>query len=269
MAGLGSRFRAKGWDVPKYAIEVRGRTMFAWAMESLRHFLPLGTATFVVRAEDRPEEFLRRELRPFGVEDPAIVPLDHVTDGQATTVLLALRTLRGRERAGGLVVYNIDTYVEPHAFDGVEIRGDGWIPVFRAPGTHWSFARLGSANRVLEVAEKRRISEWATVGLYYFRSFRLFEACYRLSDYRGYREKFVAPLYQTLLSASADELTGAMGSDSGSGAPLPTAPVIFAEPLDASLVHVLGTPQEVVEFAPEFATRIVSHDARIADDRDG
>jgi CTP:molybdopterin cytidylyltransferase MocA len=130
MAGLGSRFRDRGYTVPKFAIEVRGQTMFAWAMESLRHFLPGAHVTFVVRAEDEPAALVRREIRAFGVDDPVLVSLDHVTDGQATTVLRTLPSLRERDANAPLLVYNIDTYVEPRA---LQQMGAGGRRTARAP----------------------------------------------------------------------------------------------------------------------------------------
>ena len=44
MAGRGSRFAEIGIDVPKPLIDVRGRPMYAWAMESL----PLELASRVI-----------------------------------------------------------------------------------------------------------------------------------------------------------------------------------------------------------------------------
>ena len=38
MAGLGSRFRKAGYNVPKYMIEVHGKTLFEWSMESLEGY---------------------------------------------------------------------------------------------------------------------------------------------------------------------------------------------------------------------------------------
>ena len=38
MAGLGSRFRKAGYNVPKYMIEAHGKTLFEWSMESLKGF---------------------------------------------------------------------------------------------------------------------------------------------------------------------------------------------------------------------------------------
>lgn len=234
MAGLGSRFRAKGYDVPKFAIPVRGRSMFAWAMESLRHFLPGAHATFVVRAEDHAEEFVRREIRPFGAEDPSLVTLDHVTDGQATTVLRTLPTLRARDPHGPLVIYNIDTYVEPRALDPHDVRGDGWIPCFPGVGDAWSFFRTDDAGRVLEAREKVRISEHCSIGLYHFASVDLYEETYRAFYESGrpqeLRERYVAPMYQHLVE---------------------TGRALWVHRVPASAVHPLGTPEEVEAFARE------------------
>ena len=38
MAGLGSRFRKVGYNVPKFMIEAKGKTLFEWSMESLKNF---------------------------------------------------------------------------------------------------------------------------------------------------------------------------------------------------------------------------------------
>ena len=38
MAGLGSRFRKAGYNMPKFMIEAKGRTLFEWSMESLKGY---------------------------------------------------------------------------------------------------------------------------------------------------------------------------------------------------------------------------------------
>jgi hypothetical protein len=234
MAGLGSRFRTKGWNRPKFEIEVRGRTMFAWAMESLRNFLPDAHAVFVVRAEDHATEFVRREAGPFGVSNPSILELGHVTDGQATTVLLTLPLLRARDPNASLAIYNIDTYVEPSALHPQDIKGDGWIPCFPGAGDAWSFFRTDAEGRVLEAREKSRISEHCSIGLYYFASIDLYERTYR--EYyesgraHGQRERYVAPMYQHLVEAGAS---------------------LWVQRVPRAAVHPLGTPEEVEAFARE------------------
>jgi len=234
MAGAGSRFRARGFQVPKHEIEVRGRSLFSWSMESLSNFFPVGKATFVVRAEDRPEAFIRRELARFGVHDPELLALDRVTDGQATTVLVALPGLRRRDAARPLLIYNIDTYVEPRALHPRDVRGDGWIPCFPGRGDAWSFFRTDEHGRVIEAKEKIRISDHASIGLYYFESLDLYENTYQ-SYYSsglpvGLGERYIAPMYQHLVTQGR---------------------ALWVHPVPADAVHPLGTPEEVEAYAHE------------------
>ncbi|MNE15375.1 hypothetical protein D3C80_1082820 [compost metagenome] len=97
--------------------------------------------------------------------------MDRLTEGTACTILLARQAF---DAPAPLLVANSDQYVE---FDvdafvkDCHDRGlDGSILVFRDPhkDPKWSFARIGSDNLVLEVAEKKPISDLATVGVYLF-----------------------------------------------------------------------------------------------------
>ena len=38
MGGLGSRFKEKGYTLPKYMISVKGKTLFEWSLISLEGF---------------------------------------------------------------------------------------------------------------------------------------------------------------------------------------------------------------------------------------
>lgn len=231
MAGEGRRFREAGYDMPKFRIEVRGRSLFSWAMESLRDFFAAGQpAVFVAREDDDAAEFIARECGALGISDYALVGLRGMTDGQATTALMAADAVS--DRATPFLIYNIDTYVEPSALPASALRGDGWIPCFGAEGEGWSFVRLDSSGRAVEVREKKRISPHATIGLYGFASFDLYESAYhayyadpsRLE--RG--ETYVAPLYNQLIGDGHEVR-------------------ILEVPVAA--VHPLGTPEEVEAFA--------------------
>ena len=59
----------------------------------------------------------------------------------------------------------------------------GHIPCFYAEGDHWSFAKLDADGNVIEVREKKRISENCTLGAYYFASAKLFADLY--NEYYG------------------------------------------------------------------------------------
>ena len=218
MAGHGSRFRKIGVDVPKPLIDVRGRPMYAWAMDSL----PLELATrviFVCLAEHLEDRALERDIRArYGHLALEIIPLPRVTQGQACTVLAARGLI---DDATPLVIYNADTYCKTslaRTLPALAPDVDGVLSVFEAPGgggssgsagggaappDRWSFARVDASGRVVETAEKRRISPWATTGLYWFRHGRDFvrhaDAMILDSDRTG-GEYYVAPVYNRLIA---------------------------------------------------------------------
>ena len=73
----------------------------------------------------------------------------------------------------------------------------------RAPGDRWSFARTDASGRVVEVAEKRRISELASTGLYYFSHADELVATAREMFANGETtrgEYYVMPVYQKYIA---------------------------------------------------------------------
>lgn len=229
MAGLGSRFRKEGYREPKYMLRAKGHTLFYWSLISLRSFHhPDANYTFVVRKEDDASTFIASECRQLGIACFHVVQLDHLTDGQASTVLAARPAWQPLEP---LLIYNIDTHVHPAALSGIPEGVDGWIPCFSAPGEQWSFVKLDGCGFATAVSEKSRISDHATIGLYWFASATLYEEAYEAYYVRGSREekgeRYVAPLYNQLLQ-------------DGRKVVITTIP--------SELVQILGTPEELEAF---------------------
>ena len=206
MAGRGSRFADAGFAQPKPLIDVRGRPMYAWAVESL----PLSLATrviFICLDEHVRDTALAADIRTrYARLSPVIVTLSAVTAGQACSVLEAREWIDSDQP---LVIYNADTYCVTDL--EARLRGaekvDGLIGVFQAPGDKWSFARTDASGRVVETAEKRRISEWATTGLYHFTRGRDFVRHADAMIAAGERERgefYVAPVYNRLIAAGGD-----------------------------------------------------------------
>ena len=240
MAGFGNRFRKAGYDVPKYRVEAHGRTLFYWSMLSLMNFARAGwTFHFVVRRADEAGAFLDRECANLGIRAHGILELATPTDGQATTALLAARAVKNVQES--LVVYNIDTFVEPDALLPESIRGAGWIPCCRLPGDSWSFVRADADGLAHEVREKNRISDWCTIGLYHFRSFGLYEKVYREFYAKAENveagERYIAPMYNHLI-ANGEK--------------------VYVAEVPISAFHALGTPAEVESFiaGPRPAIRV-------------
>ncbi len=100
--------------------------------------------------------------------------------------------------------------------------------MFPGQGDHWSFARTDASGRVVEIAEKCRISDWATTGLYYFRHGKDFvrqaENMIDAED-RSNGKFYVAPVYNRMIVDGAD---------------------IRINPVET--IWVLGTPEELSAF---------------------
>jgi capsule biosynthesis phosphatase len=229
MAGEGSRFLKAGFDRPKFMIKAKGLPLFLWSLLSMSEFIKAGSRfTFIAQKQVRAGDFIREHCRLLGLSRVKVIEIDGLTDGQATTALLARETW---EPQAPLAIYNIDTYVEPGLMNPGDAQGQGWIPCFDAPGDHWSFVKLGPDEAAVEVREKQRISDHCTVGLYWFSSCALYERAYQDHYQSGLaiqaKERYVAPLYNQIIQ------------DGGK---------VHISSIPQEQVHVLGTPEELRAF---------------------
>lgn len=228
-AGEGSRFQKAGYEKPKPFINVLGRRMLDHVIENVA---PLNAEVHLLLRKDHIDNEIDAvsALRSHG---HAIHQVDRLTEGTACTLLLA-RTVFDDDKA--LLVANSDQYVDfsVDAFvrDCIDRDLDGSILVFRDEERNpkWSFARLDESGLVREVAEKKPISDLATVGIYLFR---------RGSDFVGAaidmiarndrvnNEFYTCPVYNYMIS---------LGLRIG----------VYEVP--ASAMHGLGTPEDLEAF---------------------
>lgn len=226
MAGLGSRFRKAGYKVPKYMIEVKGKTLFEWSMSSLEAFKK-EQFIFIVRQEDNAKDFIGAQCHQMGIENFRIIEIDHLTRGQAETAMMATNVW---DKDQELFIYNIDTYIEPNQMRPELIEGEGFIPCFHAEGEHWSFVKLNENGNAIEVREKTRVSDNCSIGAYYFKTAALYETVYNTlyhGDFLEHGEQYIAPMYNEMIK---------MGMK------------VKIQDIYSIYVHVLGTPREVEQF---------------------
>jgi dTDP-glucose pyrophosphorylase len=166
MAGAGSRFEKVGYTFPKPLIEVNGKPMIQVVTENLNveaRFI------FIVQKSHYEKynlQYLLKLIQP----NCEIVQVEGVTEGAACTTLLAAQLI---DDFNPLLIANSDQFVEwnsnevLYAFsaDGI----DAGIVTFKNTHPKWSYARLDRNGFVAEVAEKKPISEHATVGIYYWK----------------------------------------------------------------------------------------------------
>jgi len=233
MAGLGSRFRNAGFKIPKYMITAKNKTLFEWSMESLLDYNSnVYKYVFLVQARDNASDFIRDKCKYYNIKNLEIIEIDYPTDGQATTAMLAIPFCIIEKP---VLIYNIDTYIEPFELKLIDISGDGHIPCFHAEGDHWSFVKLDKNGNVIEVKEKNRISDYCSLGAYYFSSAKLFNDLYneyftKENMHDDMKEKYIAPLYNLMIKKKMS---------------------VTMITIKSSKVHVLGTPEELKIFINE------------------
>jgi dTDP-glucose pyrophosphorylase len=196
MAGLGSRFGSVGYIDPKPFINVDGKPMIRQVVDHLG--LHQYEHVFVCNS---------KHIERYNIFDifkdikKTVIALDRVTEGAAITVSKARSCLELNE---DFMVVNSDQLV---FYDKTEVERvrqsnlQGCIWCFEGSGNKWSYARLDETGAVAEVAEKRQISNTATAGMYYFKSWDEYTIALsrmQVKNDRVNNEFYVAPLYNYL-----------------------------------------------------------------------
>jgi dTDP-glucose pyrophosphorylase len=226
MAGEGTRFKKVGYSCPKHEIVVRDRTLFEWSMLSLNDLFT-EDFIFIVRKNFYELEILEDLIKSIGIKNYTVHELSEITDGQASTAYFANKYINENDE---VLIFNIDTFIEIGAIkkeDFFEV--DGLLHVFEAPGEQWSFAQIDKDGKVIKVTEKVRISNLASIGLYYFKSWSLFKNTflkYKENIKKDYHEVYIAPLYQYII----DKVN------------------VRTKSIPYEKVHILGTPEDLETF---------------------
>jgi len=180
MAGAGKRFKEAGYSFPKPLIDVNGKPMIQLVVENLnidaKHI-------FIVQKKEYEKYNLKYLLNLITDSNCEIVQVDEITEGAACTTLLAKKYINNNNK---LIIANSDQFIEwdsnEFMYSMVADNIDGGILSFESTHPKWSFAKLNDAGFVSEVAEKKPISNIATVGIYYWA---------RGKDYVKYAESMI------------------------------------------------------------------------------
>lgn len=180
MAGAGSRFAEAGYAFPKPLIDVNGKPMIQAVVENLSIN---ATYTYIVQEEHYQKYNLGYLLNAI-TPNCNIVQVNGITEGAAVTALLAKVYINNDMP---LIMANSDQIVDWSSRDflfDMQIRNaDGGIATFKSNHPKWSYAKTDDLGRVSEVAEKKPISDNATVGIYYWK---------KGSDFVKYAEQMIA-----------------------------------------------------------------------------
>lgn len=201
MAGRGSRFAGSGYERPKPLILVNGIPMFIRSLDSVKG-VAYSDLIIIALAEHEEQFGISQYIKDFQLPNTKLITLPDVTKGQLCTVMAAKELIDTPE---DVLILSSDTIVFSGLGKEIETKKAecrGLISVAEMPGDRWSFAAIDETGRVTQVAEKQRISPYASTGLYYFSNGKELvrqadEMIARNETTKG--EFYVIPVYQKMI----------------------------------------------------------------------
>lgn len=215
MAGAGKRFSDAGFTFPKPLIEINNKPMIQWVVDCLN----IDANYIFLILKEHQEKYNIKSVLKILKPNCKIVEIDRLTEGAACTTLLAEKLI---DNNNPLIIANSDQYIKWNSsaamYKITTKKLDGAILTFKSIHPKWSYVKTDENDIISEVAEKKVISNRATVGVYYWK---------HGSDYVKYakemiqknirvnNEFYVCPVYNQALkdnklikAIEVDEMTG-------------------------------------------------------------
>jgi len=186
LAGLGSRFEKAGYSFPKPLIDIEGNPMITKVIKNLIDYRFKQNFIFICREEHYKKYDLQNVFKnSLAGIDFQVIQLKTTTEGAACTALMASDYI---DTKTPLIIANSDQLVDKDQMKKwyehlLNSDKDAEIMVFKATHPKWSYVRLDKEEvegetevtgtyegMVVEVAEKKVISKWATTGIYFWKN---------------------------------------------------------------------------------------------------
>ena len=169
MCGVSKRFTDAGYSIPKFILDVKGKPMYAAAVNSLKLTVE-HQLYFVVDALVSAEYNLNNNIKSYFPE-ATVIELNNPTQGFAETVM---KTRQHVDVDNGALIVCCDQLIE---YDSVAYNKmlenphiSGSLPTFTdcSNDTKWTYARVDLIDQITTVACKMPISSTPIVGIYHY-----------------------------------------------------------------------------------------------------
>ena len=245
IAGKAQRFIDAGYTMPKALILAKNKHVIDWAMDSVD--TRDCNLIFLVRVDHVYNFSIDKILKQKFGDDITIIKLSKVTRGALETCTLAREHI---DNDLPLIIYTPDVHFGP-VFnpDNISDDSDGFLLTFTANSPDHSYSDYGEDGIVTNVVEKEVISKEANVGLYHFRTGKMFLKYADemiQNEILVKNEFYIAPMYNLMIRDGL-KITAA----------------------NTEKMHVLGTPHQFEFFCKRVITRFGDKPIALASDHSG
>ncbi len=230
MSGGGNSFIQAGYTFPKPLIDIKGEPMIQLVIENLT---PKTEHKFIlISKKEQYDKYSLHQIFNNATKGNFIsIPLSLPTQGAACSALNAVDYINNEQE---LIIANADQIIDADINKFIKFarqsKADGVIITFKSHHPRWSYARTDKAGNVLEVAEKKVISDHATAGIYYFKTGSAFvKSAFSMiaKNIRFNNDFYICPIFNELILAGRKVVTWEIRQ---------------------SQMHGLGTPEDLNNF---------------------
>lgn len=224
LGGVGKRFSDLGYTDPKPLIKVLGKEIIFWVLDNLK-----------LKKKDKLYIVYNNQLEKFSFEEyfaryPNInfLKLDHNTHGPVETIYELTRILEKNYEKEGLLILDGDTFYRKNILDKInKNKHTIFYHKTKIKEPIFSYIKI-KKNKIYKIVEKKKISNNANTGAYYFNSIKKFNS---LSKYvlKSDKRVYVSKIYDLLIKKNNE--------------------TIIAKEVKEKDFDCLGTPKQVIDFS--------------------
>jgi RpiB/LacA/LacB family sugar-phosphate isomerase len=222
LAGKGQRMIDGGFTMPKPLIMAGDRHIIDYSLGSIH--TDDCNIIFIVRQDHICNYSIDKVLKSKYGDDIHIVVSDKNTRGSVESCFLAENLINNDIP---LIIFCPDIYFEPKFIPIDDIfENDGFILTFKANSSNYSYVSQDENNVVKMTAEKVVISDNASVGVYCFKTGKMFVefAELEMTNTNG-NELYICPLYNKLIEKQ-----------------------MIVKTQQVPIMYIMGTPEELAFF---------------------
>lgn len=173
IAGSSDEFTNAGYFYPKPIIEIKGKPMIQWVIESLKTIKNSFKLIFIIKEEHSSKYHLDNTLRLLH-PNCEIIQLKEDTKGGLCSVLMTIDSISEEDP---MLILNGDQIIHVDFQDiintWVSKNVDAGVITFPSVHPRWSYV-LENEGKIIQTAEKNPISNTAVAGCYYFKNAQFF-----------------------------------------------------------------------------------------------
>ena len=209
MAGGGTRFNEKGFNIPKPLIEIQNKPFFYWAVQSVITMPPPPSLlifidiTFVVLQHHVDNYQIDKAIQKY-FPKARIKIISEVLPGAVCTCLKGIEEITDDSP----VIFNdcdhmfSCTSLMNRIFSEKPIDFEGALVTFCSSAPQFSYVKYDEVGNIIGTVEKQVVSDQAICGAYFFANADLFrQMSERYFETCQYKEYFISGVYNELFKA--------------------------------------------------------------------